>query len=597
MSRPFTWRIPVYQRHYAWDAENESGPVHLFWETVEDQTVARLEGKAPPPHYLGAVLVDEKAQQDPLSEKKDFDVVDGQQRLTTIQLALLALIKVAEERGAAAKEALGKYIFSDTENEEAKLWPTNFDNKQYRTVLFEVYGEIMARRVLMSDENAKKSKVMVNFEFLERRFRNLIARYEDDFGVNKVIQKLRITILSGFDLVLIALRETDEAQKVFESLNNYSKPLTTFDLIRNHVFYRAAQDGHNKDVDLFNMPIWQKLEDPYWDEAAGQRTKGDQNTHIEAYIARMLVAKMRDENIKFNRNDIFKAYKKFSNNYPKVVEEVESVGEYTDIYKYLATGTEKNPVTGFRFGVFRWDAWTNKDFYPLIFVILKSGIDILEQQKMIDMLESYVVRRGVCGLPSGNYNKDTASMCKRIGEHPRYAVLREVLTISEKETSRFPEDEEVRYECLTANFYKSPFNAYILEEIVKWKDESMGDEIDIHHEKKLAVDHILPQGWMQNLAWKNALLKQGGGSQNEDALFEISVRQHIDTIGNLTLMSRGRNSRKSNKSWDSAKKLLRESGFQMNRELAEKSEWGLSEIEARSRDLADVICQRWPFDI
>ena len=47
LSRPFMWRIPVYQRHYAWDATAESGPVHLFWDTVKEQTIARLEGKAP----------------------------------------------------------------------------------------------------------------------------------------------------------------------------------------------------------------------------------------------------------------------------------------------------------------------------------------------------------------------------------------------------------------------------------------------------------------------------------------------------------------------------------------------------------------------
>ena len=594
LSCPFTWRIPVYQRHYAWDAAIEAGPIHLFWDTVEEQASARLNGQSPNQHYLGAVLVDNKTRRESPSEKKNFDVVDGQQRLTTIQLALFALIRVAEKSHPDLKEELGKFIFSDEACKSPKLQPTNFDNKQYRGVLYTVYDELMLPGVTMPDESAKKSKVFSTFEFFERSFASFLAAREGKLGAHRVIKSLQKTILDGFDLVLIVLRENDEAQKVFESLNNYSKPLTTFDLIRNNVFHRASFEGEHADEKLFNSHLWQQLEEPYWEESAGQRKKGDENTHIEAYIARMLVAKMQEENIKFNRNDIFKTYKKFSDDYATVVAEVTSAVDYLPIYKYLAAGDDKNPVApDFRFGLFRWDIWKNKDFYPLIFVILKSEIATAEKQRMISLLESYVVRRGVCCLPSGNYNKDVAGMCKKIGDDPSYQALREILTKSKTNTSRFPDNDEVRQKCVKERFYNSPFKAtsYVFEEIAKCEEKSAG-EIDIC--SGLSLDHIAPQGWENNKEWKDALLEQ-----SEDA--KVSVAPHtvdysIDTIGNLTLMSQERNSRKSNKSWDEAKDLLRDSGLQMNRKLAQEEKWNLEKIVNRSAVLADTICKRWPFD-
>ena len=142
----------------------------------------------------------------------------------------------------------------------------------------------------MSDENARKSKIYVTFDFFNQEFKRL--EEEQPADADKVLHAVMDTLLNGFDMVLIVLRESDDAQRVFESLNDYAKPLTTFDLIRNNVFYRAALCKHGKDEELFNKPKWQQLEEPYWEEKADNR-KSDWTTHIEVYIARMLVASIK----------------------------------------------------------------------------------------------------------------------------------------------------------------------------------------------------------------------------------------------------------------------------------------------------------------
>lgn len=579
------WRIPVYQRHYAWDAGDEAGPVQLFWNTLKEKTEARLSGKSSHSHYLGAILVDNKTRRDSASDVKEYDVVDGQQRLTTIQLALLALIQVAKEQHKIdLREKLQDYIYIDKNAEQSKLAPANFDQEQYTRVLFEAYGKVMGNpRESVSEANKKKSKVVVSFDFFEKKFSALIS--ENEFDAHQVIDSLKEAILHSFDLVVIFLKDEDEAQKVFESLNSYSRPLTTFDLIRNQIFYRAAKEKPGLDKKLFDSLLWQEFEDPLWEGSAGQRK--DKATHTEAYIARMLVAKMK-KNIRFNRNDIFEAYKEFSEKHIKVWDAVESTADYIEIYKYLAGIIEKNPISkDFHLELFR--IWPNKDFYPLAFMILKSETETKEKQRMTNLLESYVVRREVCRSSHDYYNLFVPDICKKIGNDLDYENLREMLMKSSTKTTIFPNDEEIENACICKNFYASQLKSYIFEEIVKHKDDSWS-EVDIR--KDLTVDHLLPKGWEKNQDWIKKLLNTSKG-EDRDSL-KRNINSCINVIGNLTLMSQERNSSKANQSWEDSKELLRESPLKMNRDLASQDAWNVDEIRKRSQDLAKIVCERWP---
>ena len=420
-------------------------------------------------------MVDNQTSQSSTDTVKIFDVIDGQQRLTTIQLIFSSLIQATKNSACNrnVREDLEQYIFSDDEKQDTKLKPTNFDQAQFQQVMFHAYDKLPTYEAPSAIRgNLLKSKVMKTFEFFTEKISDFISEGDEE----QKVDALKETLLEGFELVLIALKESDEAQKVFESMNNTAKPLTTFDLIRNDVFYRASKEGPERDKELFDSEIWQQLEKPFWEELSGKRAVDKANTHLEAYVARMLMvqlAKMKDKKDKeiefrFNRTDIFKNYKSFSRKHENVEKEIAIATEYVNIYRYLVFETDTNPVNNnFRFGIFRSQDRENKDFYPVLFMICSSDTDDDKKQRVIDVLESFVIRRDMCGLSFKGYNKIVARLCRELNDSMNNETLEKVLSESDKDTNRFPDDDEIRKSCRAVNFYKSPLKFYILEEINK----------------------------------------------------------------------------------------------------------------------------------
>ncbi len=609
LSEPYEWRIPVYQRHYAWDPEEEFGPTQLFWEIVEEQASKRLKNKKVDPHYFGAILVENKTGN--LQSTHNYDVVDGQQRLTTINVAMFAIIGIASQFSYRkdVQDKLEKYIFNDPSpnaRKQQKLVPTNFDRTQFGNLLSGAFDESCSYKD--DSEQAKRSKVVQACHFFSEEFKEFVdnnSTTDQMVAINVLID----TIIDGFELVLIPLKETDEAQKVFESLNNTARPLTTFDLIRNNIFYRADKALPGSDVELFESREWQQFEDTFWETTPG---RSDNNTHVEAYIARMLMAK-KQRFLLLNRNAIFKEYKSFAKGEAEkglnVRAEIGTISEYVDIYKHLVGETKKNLLSkDFDFGYFMHAICNSMDFYPAIFTIVSCDASVEEKKRMIFLLESYVIRRHMCQWPSGDYNKQAPRICKELGSEPNYQKLDEFLKGSPgSETRAFPSNEDILNSCLHHNFYsRNKLKNYIFQRIAH---HTTTDRDEVRGIEGLTIDHIMPKAWREKAGWSDALISDALISDALKGILEedIDIKIHeedidikIHTIGNLTPMSRGLNSAKSNRGWDDpkgARSHLRECDLKMTRILASKDKWDLNDIDERSRELARSICEIWPYDI
>lgn len=610
LSMPFQWRIPVYQRHYSWDAREEAGPTHLFWGTVKEQSLARIEaqedrGKPPNPHYFGAVLVEKKEAS--MEKVQPFDVVDGQQRLTTLSVALFSIIGLAVKKGLGdkIKNELAKYIFIDEKAitkdtlkpGEQKLLPTNYDREQYKNLLLAAYqkrDDSERKRNIHHD----KSMVVRACHFFNDKFEKFV--YAHDKGDAEIpLRALLDTLLDGFELVVIPLAESDEAQLVFEAMNNTARPLTTFDLIRNNIFYRADKEAPGLDEELFETEEWQDFEDPFWE---GWFNKKGDDKHIETYIARMLVAKQK-RSLLLNRESIFKEYKTFAFQFIEkevtVRKEIKAISEYVEIYQHIVGKSGSgNPTreSGEEcdFGYFKENHTESVVFLPLIFTIATCDASVKEKQKMIDLLHSWYIRRRICKLDA-DYNKQVPGICENLGARPGYDKLYGLLTAHGEKTStkEFPTDEKVESALLSLNFYKDKkFARYVFGNIV------LHDTTASRNHKRgldgLTIDHIFPTSWDET-KWKNVI-----GTDDDKEYVDAKIQ----TIGNLTPMEKGVNSGKSNLTWgtdeksnDGARYWLAKSDLKMTRDLADEPKWDLEKINARTGRLARVICKIWPSDI
>ena len=227
------------------------------------------------------------------------------------------------------------------------------------------------------------------------------------------------------------------------------------------------------------------------------------------------------------------------------------------------------------------------DFYPPIFTIATCNSSIEEKQRMISILESYVIRRSICNLTSKAYNKQTPVICEALGSKPSYEKLDEFLKKSPLSDTRvFPSNIAISSACLHNNFYKNKLKVYIFDRIVHHTTSESYDEK--RDTRRLTIDHIMPQAWREKDGWKTSL----------ERFEEQNIDTKIHTIGNLTPMSKGLNAAKSNHAWlgpkPNAQAWLEDCDLKLTRKLADKNKWDLDDIDERSKELAKIICEIWP---
>ncbi len=607
LDMPFQWHIPVYQRHYAWDAEQNYGPTHLFWDEIKRQANDRLEarkesGENPPAHYFGAILVESKPVK--LKSIQPYDVVDGQQRLTTINVALFSLVGLAMRNGLGEriKEEVEGYIFTDEknkqENDSSKLLPTNFDRAQFLNLLISAYPEADSG-VEFREDGHDKSMVVRACHFFNLKFEKFVNAKNGEDDVEIRFRALLDSLLDGFELIVIPLAETDKAQLVFESMNNTARPLTTFDLIRNNIFYRADQErpGQGHDVRLFNDTLWQQFEQYFWEEPFNKT--GDDN-HIETYVARMMIAKQK-QLIDLNRESIFREYKKFAENLENrgidVSREIREISEYVKVYKYLVGTISRNPIVSdadeeLDFGYFKKRYKESLVFFPVLFTIATCKAHFDDKQKMLRLLESWHVRRLVCDH-LGGINKIMPTICEKLSKIPSYETLDEYLKESNEDniTRGFPSDSKVQSSLMHRDFYKRKKLASHIFDRVIW-EETSATKHDKRDTSNQTIDHVFPQSW-DSTEWEDVV-------KDHDV---EKVDEKINTLGNLAPLKKGINAQKSNKPWGDnksedgcARYWLDKCDLQHTRNLADKPKWDVEEIDKRNKELAAKICEIWPCD-
>ncbi|GAA7939477.1 DUF262 domain-containing protein [Helicobacter pylori] len=529
--------IPVYQRNYTWEEEN--------CEKLLQDIVSISQNKKT--HFMGSItyishhIDDEKS----LRKLREFVIIDGQQRITTIMLLLKAIETKIPNEGIK-KEIDGLLNLS---GQKLRLKPIKSDK--------EAFDLVMQNR---SHEIQGVSHIRNNYKFFTKELDNYISkgyRIEEIYGAF-----LRLKIVA----VGLKLGE-DDPQVVFESINATGVQLKGLDLIRNYLMMGENSDNQNR---LYKT-YWVPLED--W---LGER---DLNEFIKTYLRIYF-----EDRFKEGEREVYYALKahhrdNFSDDIQGLMSDMREYGRIYQIFldrdHYFLHRGDPQQLANLRLRI--------KDLMKVKFgvakpFILRCARDFEEGKldyenfcEILQILTSYFVRRSVCGDSSPTLTRVLYSLYKQL-ENVSADALKRYLGKSVGQAA-FPNNDKIKAAFLVRNAYAAnQVCKFILLEIEKLSSA------EPPREENLEVEHFYPKTPTQE--WRDRV--------GDYFTFE---QDYLNNFGNLTLS--GQNQRLGNKPYEAKIALMEEySSLHLNDYFINNTHsWGIEEVKARSEYLADQFCQ------
>lgn len=537
--------IPVFQRYYTWSTTN--------WEQLIDDTSELLEhGAEDRRHFMGSIVTVPDGHQP--GAVPAYQVIDGQQRLTTLSILLCAIrdIAIARDWRELAAEIEEKYLLHrfKKDRERYKVYPRMRDRAVYLALV----------------DRADSSPVGGQIEAAYRYFQKRIEQWASG---EKDLRQFFTALVARLDFVAITLG-AENPYKIFRSLNSTGVDLTEADLIRNHVFMSLPLD----EQDAFDDTQWKELESRFVREG---RVSG---RDFEAFLRDAL---MRDGTY-VGRDGTFEAFEK---RFPagkfdprKVVADLTKTSKIYDFVRGATKYGDGEVDTALR-AIRELNVTTA---YPLATTLLeRAAQNEISKPDLIAGLRgisSFVLRRYVCGQSSRAYSTWFVTACRELGSDPAKSVLTFL------KAKGWPSDDEFRAKFVRHNLYSSKYDRAVLSSLelaIQARSEPVALE-------GCTIEHVMPQTIDETdddgRTWIAAL---------GDTWRQLHA-EWLHTPGNLTLVGSDYNSEMSNRSFALKRPVLGSSKVYLNQHFAANSltKWSQEEIEARAAVLADLAATVWP---
>ena len=569
------YTIPAFQRPYVWSHDDQWEPLwenvyHLaenYLEALErcdnNSVKAEQETKA---HFLGAVVLQQVPT--PAKEIEQREVIDGQQRVTTLQLLLDAIqAEIREDlslRNTATR--LSKLVSNDEDlvgderNHRFKLWPTRGDR--------EAFTHAMDNGPAVND--FEHSKIVQAHEFFKKQVR--------DWLKGDVVQKinradaLETAVTALLQIVVIDLDYKDDPNVIFETLNARGTPLQQSDLIKNFVISRPGMNNAGE-------AVWGNLDDPWWHEEVTQGRL--RRSRLDMLLNYWLAMSTGDEVAPLR---VFKAFQDRSDTVP-IGTLMSDAQRDLNNYRRFETGkrTPQEDVFRYRLGVMQAGVIT-----PVLLLLLSA-----EHGECIGAfraLESFLIRRMLGRRTTKDYNRLILDLAGRLREsnlEKPDKVVAGFLRNQEADSRKWPSDEDLVEDLQTSPLYSLLTRGrlrLVLEGIESRLRSAKAEQTDVP--QNLTIEHLMPVSW-------EAKWPLPDGIEPEESRRERNRIVH--TIGNLTLVTQSLNSALSNDRWEvKREELLKHSVLNLNSELRNEGHWDEEAIRARSRRMARLIADCWP---
>ncbi len=585
--------IPLYQRQYAWKIEPQ---LRLLWEDIGRAYQRLLTDRASLiPHFMGAMVI---AQVKTFGkEVQAFEVIDGQQRLTTFQLLLAALRDVAAANGSSYAAEVHKYLLNEgimetPHVERFKVWPSLMDRRSFAYVVDPATDlDAITKRPVEEDGFVRKA-AQAHEWFREQINEHVgVGDQYDEATLEKLFEAMK----EGLAVVSIELEGGDDPQTIFETLNSRGVDLTPGDLMRNFIFQRAkgmGQEEGSLKVDELYEKHWLQLDGPFWGTLAYRGRLGA--SRLDWMLTDHLSMAKADI---VSKETLFEGYRRWiidDRPFAGVEPELEAITASAAVERKIFEQDKHDPIGSFGLVAEAFDVST---VFPLV-VYLATEADIGERlPDALAMLESYILRRDISGLSTKSYNRFFVGTIDRLRESEgcKVEALERWLSTRPNDTDRWPNDREFRQGWLGRDQYKSarqPRLRYIFERIEEAKRTALSEEIEI--KSALTVEHVMPQTWRESWPVRGFEHLEEDDIDPERMTAELIRDECINKLGNLTLITSPLNSKMSNGPFSAKLPALRaHASLALNRELNDFHDWDEQCVMERGAALFEIARNLW----
>lgn len=530
--------VPLFQRPYTW----EESRWKVLWADLLDLCEDDEESTRPKPHFLGSIVtVPTRSVPEGVTK---YLLIDGQQRLTTLQVLLAALRDRARELPGALAERLDKsYLVNQFEEglDHHKLLPTqtNGDREAFLAV---VRGD-------QSIDGA--SRIAKAYSWFQKKLK---AKNAPD------AERLAAVILRRLSLVSIVLDHDDNPHLIFESLNYKGEPLTQGDLIRNYFLMRVPVAEQES---LFRR-CWEPMQ---------LRLKDGLSEFVRHFLMR--------QGAIVKQGEIYRTLKERTDDETPagITSFLEAMHQSAVHYhRLLDPSQELNPDLQFRLR--RFERLEVSVVWPLLLNLYSEfdagSLPVGEFCRILDSLENYFIRRFVCGIPTYGLNKILTPLYHQAQGHGSLAEgVRAVLSQRD-----YPTDTAFRQAIINVRLYGTGERRSKAKLVLESLERSLSGKEQVSTDS-LEIEHILPQSltpwWQEHLG---------------DAWREVHELK-LHTIGNLTLT--GYNPEMSNGDFSVKRAILLQSPVFLSKSVTRFDHWDDESIQQRAEELSDVALRVWPY--
>lgn len=527
--------VPLYQRMYSWKEEQ----CKRLWDDI-----VFLEKHNKKGHFIGSIVcVVESAS---ISGTSKFMAIDGQQRLTTLTILLIALRDFLSSKNVMTS-ITRKFLKNDTENE----------NDKYKLALTYNDKDVLIKLIENAPvDDVKNSRILDAYNYFSNQISSSNLTQEQ---IESAIAKLQI--------VNIILDASDNPQSIFESLNSTGMDLLQSDLIRNYILMGLS---NLEQTELYKN-VWLPTEKLFNYDKQSELMDGFFRDYITMKISRIP-----------KEGNVYEEFKKYhqglNTSNQELCADIYSYAKcYTNIIFSKANDAELNEIFA-DIRLLRMEV-----AYPfLMYVYNDYNNNKITREDFIKILcytESYVFRRSICEIPTNSLNKTFAVMKNKINtnDYVNSICANYVLLDSYKE---FPKDDEFSQRFVEKDIYHMRVRQYILAKLERFDNK---EKLDLG---AFTIEHVMPENENLRYGWKEAL--------GDD--WQAIHTQYLHTIGNLTLTAY--NSEMSDRPF--LEKLNMKGGFadtglRLNSYIRNQTEWNKDKIIERAKILSDNALKIWQF--